>query len=84
MESFSKLTDENKKQCIDYTKKLLEVQNMDTKLDKKYTESEKIVPITKELDMDYTVINAAHALDNATQEDIQHDDDIMDNDDEWN
>ena len=32
---------------------------------------------------DHLTVNAAHALDGATQEEKQHDDDIMDNDDEW-
>ena len=31
----------------------------------------------------HTAVNAAHALDEATQEERQHDDDIMDNDEEW-
>ena len=32
---------------------------------------------------DHLTVNAAHAIDGATQEEKQHDDDIMDNDDEW-
>lgn len=32
---------------------------------------------------DHLTVNAAHALDGATQEEKQHDDDIMDNDEEW-
>lgn len=31
----------------------------------------------------YLVTEAAHAVDNATTEENKHDDDIMDNDDEW-
>ena len=53
-------------------------------LDEKYTKPDNIISIVKEPESDYLAPNAAHSNDGATQEEIQHDEDIMDNDEEWN
>ena len=53
-------------------------------LDEKYTKPDNVISIVKEAESDYLAPNAAHSNDGATQEEIQHDEDIMDNDEEWN
>ena len=53
-------------------------------LDEKYTKPDNVISMVKEPEPDYLAPNAAHSNDGATQEEIQHDADIMDNDEEWN
>ena len=54
---------------------------VDTVLEK---ESDRILQSQRAITApDYLTVNAAHALDEATQGERQHDDDIMDNDEEW-
>lgn len=53
-------------------------------LDEKYTKPDNFISIVKEPEPDYLAPNAAHSNDGATQEEIQHDEDVMDNDEEWN
>lgn len=53
-------------------------------LDEKYTKPDNVISIVKESESDYLAPNAAHSNDGATQEEIQHDADIMDTDEEWN
>lgn len=54
-------------------------------LDKKYTQPDKIVPITEASVPDYLEINAAHERTDieVTQEDIEHDDALMNDDSIW-
>lgn len=54
-------------------------------LDKKYTQPDNIVPITESSVPDYLEINAAHERTDieVTQEDIEHDDALMNDDSIW-
>ena len=47
-------------------------------LDKKYTRSDKVTSIVREPEPDYLVPDAAHAIEGASTEANQNDDDIMD------
>lgn len=66
LNSFSKLNDDNKKKTIDYSKKLLDLQEFEK--------------ATLLYETDAFITNAASAVPNASEEYKQHDDDIMDDD----
>ena len=76
------LNDEGQKKVIAYTKDLMDNPKY------KKEDNNKVIELSKKekqiLKEEHLIPIAAHAKRNATLEDIQHDNDIMDNDDIWN
>ena len=49
-------------------------------LDEKYTKPDNVISVVKEPESDYLAPNAAHEFTNASPDDKQYDEDIMNND----
>ena len=81
LSNYKKLDNTDKTKVIDYTNLLI---NQNKYKNSNITELPKKKEIWQEEDKEHLKPKAAHMREGATEEDIQHDNDMMDNDDLWN